>query len=362
VPPAASDGDGAFRCHGEFPAAFGHRRVVPVTYGDQVGHEGRFVVFAADDVVAVGELDGHPTAREPAALVALPRRGTYLCWGVGRRGRDPDDVAVVLDHQLQVQAGGGSLRVRRPARRWSVSVGRCMTPAGSALDTAQAAVVELTSQVQQRGSAERSAGLPLEYLLALETRLTGADRRMVASAAETLRGVPHLARAFQDGRVGWAEVRAIVCEVRSLPADARGVIDDGFADQCNIRVRDADRLLDEVPARAASLRPDKENRNTARHIERRSLRLQPQLGGSGGQGGLEGAELASFGPVPARRRPPPAGRAPDTAHEQDHAHRLKERQGARRWLVAMPGRATVRVQFEACSSAGKTCDVCGYRD
>jgi hypothetical protein len=57
-----------------------------------------------------------------------------------------------------------------------------------ALDTAQAAAVELTSHVQQRGSAERSAGLPLEYLLALETRLTGPDRRMLASTAETLRG------------------------------------------------------------------------------------------------------------------------------------------------------------------------------
>ena len=51
-----------------------------------------------------------------------------------------------------------------------------------ALDTAQAAAVQLTSHVQVRGSAERSAGLPLEYLLALETRLTGPDRRMLASA------------------------------------------------------------------------------------------------------------------------------------------------------------------------------------
>jgi hypothetical protein len=129
-----------------------------------------------------------------------------------------------------------------------------------ALDAAQAAAVELTSHVQVRGSSERSAGLPLEYLLALETRLTGPDRRMLASAAETLRTMPHLARAFQAGHVGWAEVRAIVCEVRSLPADARATIDDGFAIQCNIVGRDADRLLDEVRATADSLRPDKTTR------------------------------------------------------------------------------------------------------
>ena len=156
-----------------------------------------------------------------------------------------------------------------------------------ALDTAQAAAVELTSQVQVRGSSERSAGLPLEYLLALETRLTGPDRRMLASAAETLRAMPHLARAFQHGQVGWAEVRSIVCEVRSLPADARAAIDDGFAVQGNIRARDADRLLDEVRAAAAALRPDTTNKDTARHIERRFFHLQPQLGGSGGTGYFE---------------------------------------------------------------------------
>jgi hypothetical protein len=91
-----------------------------------------------------------------------------------------------------------------------------------ALDTAQAAAVELTSHVQQRGSAERSAGLPLEYLLALETRLTGPDRRMLASTAETLRTMPHLTAAFQAGLVGWAEVRTIVCEVRTLPCRRPG--------------------------------------------------------------------------------------------------------------------------------------------
>jgi hypothetical protein len=156
-----------------------------------------------------------------------------------------------------------------------------------ALDTAQAAAVELTSQVQQRGSAERSAGLPLEHLLAMTSRLTGADRRMLASTAETLRTMPHLARAFQHGQVGWAEVRSIVCEVRTLPADAKAAIDEGFADQCNIRVRDADRLLDEVRAKAASLRPDKERKDRARHIERRFLALQPQLDGAGGTGYFE---------------------------------------------------------------------------
>ena len=173
-----------------------------------------------------------------------------------------------------------------------------------ALDAAQAAAVELTSHVQQRGTSERSAGLPLEYLLALETRLTGPDRRMLASAAETLRTMPHLARAFQAGQAGWAEVRAIVCEVRSLPADARAKVDEGFAIQSNIVGRDADRLLDEVRATAASLRPDRVNKDTARTIERRFLALQPQLGGSGGTGyfGIAGINRHGGGDENALRR------------------------------------------------------------
>jgi hypothetical protein len=88
--------------------------------------------------------------------------------------------------------------------------------------------------------------------------------------------------------------------------------------------RDADRLLDEVRAKAASLRPDKANKDTVRDIERRFLVLQPQLGGSGGTGyfelddetfatvaaGLEAAMPApSAGPndVTTTRRPRPRG-------------------------------------------------------
>jgi hypothetical protein len=164
-----------------------------------------------------------------------------------------------------------------------------------ALDAAQAAAVELTSHVQRRGSAERSAGLSLEHLLALETRLTGPDRRMLASAAETLRTMPHLTAAFQAGRVGWAEVRSIVCEARRLPVKDRAKLDHGFGELCNITVRDPDRLLDEVRAAAAALRPDRANKDTARHIEHRFLALQPQLGGSGGTGyfELDGEDFAT---------------------------------------------------------------------
>jgi hypothetical protein len=85
--------------------------------------------------------------------------------------------------------------------------------------------------------------------------------------------------------------------VRYAPcrADARAAIDDGFAEQNNIVRRDADRLLDEVRAAAAALRPDKTNKDRVRDIERRFFHLQPQLGGSGGTGyfELDGEDFAT---------------------------------------------------------------------
>jgi hypothetical protein len=224
-----------------------------------------------------------------------------------------------------------------------------------ALDTAQAAAVELTSHVQQRGTAERSAGLPLEYLLALETRLTGPDRRMLASTAETLRTMPHLTAAFQAGLVGWAEVRAIVCEVRTLPVDLRAKIDDGFAEQNNIRRRDADRLLDEVRAAAAALRPDQANKDRVRDIERRFFHLQPQLGGSGGTGYFEldgegfatvAAGLEAAMPAPSagpNETSPPTRSATPTTNDDDRRQRTETRPSA----TPIPNRVRARQRADA---------------
>lgn len=185
-----------------------------------------------------------------------------------------------------------------------------------ALDLAQAAAVELTGRSQARSTAERSAGLPLEHLLAMQSRLTGGDRRMLQSVAETLGTMPHLARAFQHARVGWAEVRAIVCEVRNLPVDDRATIDAGFAQVSNLTGRDADRLVDEVRAAAASLRPDTEAKDTARAIENRFFALQPMLGGGGtGYFELDDEGFAIVAEGLEAAMPPPSAGPNDVTHD-----------------------------------------------
>ena len=190
-----------------------------------------------------------------------------------------------------------------------------------ALDVTQAAAVALTGQAQSRSTAERSAGLPLEQLLAMQSRLTGGDRRMLQSVAETLRTMPHLTRAFRDGWVGWAEVRAVVCEVRNLTVEDRATIDVGFAQISNLTGRDADRLVDEVRSAAAALRPGTEAKDTARAIENRFFALQPMLGG-GGTGYFElddeGFAIVAEG-LEAAMPPPSAGPNDVTRDAVGHA-------------------------------------------
>ncbi len=150
-----------------------------------------------------------------------------------------------------------------------------------AIDTAQAAAVELTAKTQRDGLAERRTSLPLDGLLAFKSRATYGDRRALCSIAEQLPSMPNLRAAFRAGAVGWAEVRAVVAEARPLSADQRAQLDEGFADLSRLARLEADRLVDAVRDRVAQLRPELERQRERRLIEHRYLALQPGLDGSG---------------------------------------------------------------------------------
>lgn len=148
------------------------------------------------------------------------------------------------------------------------------------LDVGHAAAVELTDQIETQGISERRAALPLEGLLAMRSRMTFGDRRALLTIAETLRGLPNLRQAFLAGAVGWAQVRAIVIEVRPLRADARLQLDARFADHEALGRMDADQLIDVVRDDAGRLRQDLATDRAVRAIESRFLYLQPALDGA----------------------------------------------------------------------------------
>jgi len=133
-----------------------------------------------------------------------------------------------------------------------------------------AAAVLSAGRLAGSGVCERVEGLPLELLLALACRLTGADRRMLVTAGEVLADMPATARLFRDGAISWGQVRAIVGTVRRLPAADRGQIDARVAASAErfqgIDAYDPDQLVWAVDQAAEQLR---DRRSVERTQERR---------------------------------------------------------------------------------------------
>ena len=150
-----------------------------------------------------------------------------------------------------------------------------------AIDTAQAAAVEMAATVQREGIAERKRSLPLDGLLSFQSRSTYGHRRALCNAAERLPSMPHLRAAFHAGRVGWAEVQTVLAEARVLTVEQRATLDAGFADLDRLGRFEPDDLVEAVRDEVARLRPDLDRQRAKRAIEHRYLSLQPGLDGSG---------------------------------------------------------------------------------
>lgn len=148
------------------------------------------------------------------------------------------------------------------------------------LDTGHAAAVALTDRIERGKIAHDAVGMSLEGLLAFRSRMTFGDRRTLVNVAEVLRTMPWLQAAFRGGQVGWAQVRAITAEVRSLPVAVRAKIDIRFVDLGWVDGMDPDQLVDVIGDDAARLRPDLANNREVRKIESRFLHIQPALDGA----------------------------------------------------------------------------------
>ncbi len=149
-----------------------------------------------------------------------------------------------------------------------------------ALDAGHAAAVGLAERVESQDLAPRRAGLPLESLLAFQSRLTFGDRRTLLSVGTALRRLPTLRAAFADGAVGWAQVRAICTEARILDEEGCARLDATFGDRERLRRTDPDRVVDEARGEIDRCRPDLTRERSVRRIERRFLHVQPALDGA----------------------------------------------------------------------------------
>ncbi len=103
------------------------------------------------------------------------------------------------------------------------------------------------------GVSEAVEGLPLDLLLGVACRLTGADRRMLIAAGETLADLPAVSTLFTEGGLSWGQVRAITTAAKRLSADARAVLDARVAASA-AGAADPDDLVWAVQAAADGLR------------------------------------------------------------------------------------------------------------
>ncbi|MFA9446405.1 DUF222 domain-containing protein [Egicoccus sp. AB-alg6-2] len=149
----------------------------------------------------------------------------------------------------------------------------------AAIDTSQAAAVELVDRIQTDGLAERRAGLPLEGVLAMQSQATYGDRRFLQTARDVLASMPNLRAAFRAGALGWGQVRAVVLEASALTVALRAELDTRFADVDELRRRNPDEVVDQVQVVAGRLRETLEQQRSVRRFERRYFHTQPALDG-----------------------------------------------------------------------------------
>jgi hypothetical protein len=151
------------------------------------------------------------------------------------------------------------------------------------VDRLVARTIDLLIALQDDHLAETATGVSLSQWVATIGRRTGADRRMLVTAATTCRRLPALHQALRDGRVSWCQLRAISCKVHRISrehdarieAEVTGLLDSVEDDS------DPDALARLVEWHLRDLLAEPDPRPTAAPQED-FLAMQPRLDGSGG--------------------------------------------------------------------------------
>jgi hypothetical protein len=147
-----------------------------------------------------------------------------------------------------------------------------------------AEAVLLAGRLAGSGASERVEGLPLEQLLGLGARLTGADRRMLVNAGEVLRDLPAVSGLFTAGELSWGQVRAVVGAAKVLRKADRETLDarvrETVAERGGVEGFDADQLVWAVYAAVEELTdPRRLERREQHRAERNFLAVQGKLDG-----------------------------------------------------------------------------------
>ncbi len=240
----------------------------------------------------------------------------------------------------------------------------------SAIDALAADAVDRLGYLQATGEVEDATGLPLSLWLSIGGRRTRSDLRMLETAADLLpQRLPTLDAAFRAGHVSWAQVRAVVLEIRGVPRSFDDRIDGEIA-----KLLTADNLEPDVLASAvgwvlAVAEPGEQQPTPDPAPEHDVVAMQPRLDGTGGRlfGDFGPESFATLDAHLNAGAPAPAGRARDQLGDDGDPERsghLGEQVGRRRArrLLDLLEAGAIAEALGGAGGAGETDDAAAGAD
>ena len=193
----------------------------------------------------------------------------------------------------------------------------------SAADRLLARALRLAGQLAGSGMVEREEGLSVDGLLAAAAGMTGADRGMLQTAAQTLEVMPQTVAGFEAGLLSWGQVRGIVARCKRRSRADRGEL-DGRIGAWLAQPRgsdDPEQLLWAVEAAVEQQRrPADRQRSQQQRQQASFFAVQPGLEGACQVYGQLAAEHAAplLAALDAAAGPPtPDGGAPTSSESDD---------------------------------------------
>ena len=183
-------------------------------------------------------------------------------------------------------AGGAAGAAAGSGSVWGAPGGRAvgeLLEALSAADRWLARALRLAGELAGSGMVEAAEGLSVDGLLAAAAGMTGADRGMLQTAAQTLSVMPHTVAGFESGQLSWGQVRGIVARCKRRSRADRGEVDRRIGAWLaqGRGSDDPEQLLWAVEAAVAAQRSAAERRRSERRrVEASFFAVQPGFEGA----------------------------------------------------------------------------------
>jgi len=140
-------------------------------------------------------------------------------------------------------------------------------------------------------SVDHASGLSAEQILRLDAQLVDGDARRLCQLADTLRQMPGLARAVEDGLLSASQTSAIAGETRRVTTTGRSMIDQQITQRASqLTNAEPEQLVEEVRDLVWQDRDDLQRARERRSIDGSFLALQARFDGGGSLYGHADAE------------------------------------------------------------------------